>query len=158
MIRPAKRLAAKSSSELSAPCPNRLSPAKKPSADVVERDAQENQEAPENDGVEKTGDGPLGEYRELQEHPVEHFPQAPPGPVPARDFLAAGDQAVFPAQFVESQAEGQGHGGYKNDFFDSAEASRPPRLQSLFFMIMNLPFIPPPQPAGHSPVSHSKFG
>ena len=118
MISAANRLAAKSSSELSAPWPNRLKPATEPLGDVVEGDPHENQETPENEAVKKAGDRPLGYDRGLQEHAIGHFPQAPQRAIEAGDFLPAGDQAVFPEEFFKCQAQGQCDGGDKKDFLD----------------------------------------
>ena len=98
--------------------PEQAEPGDEPLGDVVEGDAHEDQEAPEDDGVEKAGDRPLGEHRDLQQHPVGHGPQAPQRAVEAGDLLPAGDQAVFPEEFAEGQADGQGDGGDKQDLLD----------------------------------------
>jgi hypothetical protein len=66
---PGKKVGRKEQHRVERAMAEEAEPGKEAFGDVVEGDAQEDQEAPEDDGVKKTGDRPLREYRDLQKHP-----------------------------------------------------------------------------------------
>ena len=83
-----KKIGHKKQQRVDPPVAEQAEPGEKAFRDMVEGDAQEDQEAPENDGMKEAGDRSLRKYRDLQKHPVKHFPQAPPGVVQASQFPA----------------------------------------------------------------------